>query len=58
MWWWVSVGEQTLVGANATVLPNCIIGKNVVIGAGTVVTKDIPDNTVVKGIPGKIISNG
>ena len=33
--------------------------KNIaVIGAGTIVTKDIPDNTVVAGIPGKIISNG
>ena len=54
----VTVGEETLVGANATVLPNCSIGKNVIIVAGTVVTKDIPDNTVVTGVPGKIISNG
>lgn len=53
----VTVGEETLVGANSTVLPNCSIGKNVIIGAGTVVTKNIPDNTVVKGVPGKIISN-
>ena len=54
----VNVGEQSLVGANATILPNCVIGKNVIIGAGTLVTKDIPDNVTVIGIPGKIISNG
>lgn len=53
----VSVGEGTLVGANATVLPNCTIGKNVTIGAGTVVTKNIPNNTIVTGVPGKITKN-
>jgi maltose O-acetyltransferase len=34
-----------------------VIGKNVIIGAGSVVTKNIPDNTLVIGVPGKIISN-
>ena len=54
----VTVGAETLVGANATILPNCNVGKNVIIGAGSVVTKDLPDNCKVMGAPAKIISNG
>ena len=51
----VKVGSFTQIGANATILPNVSIGKNVIIGAGAVVTKDIPDNCVVVGIPAKVI---
>ena len=40
------------IGSNATILP-VTIGDNVVIGAGAVVTKDIPSNSVVKGNPAK-----
>lgn len=43
------------VGAGSIVLPNVNIGENVTIGAGCVVTKDIPDNSLVVGVPGKII---
>ncbi|XKM13825.1 acyltransferase [Orbaceae bacterium ac157xtp] len=43
------------IGANATILPGIIIGENVMIGAGSVVTKDVPDNTIVYGNPAKII---
>nr|WP_315177513.1 NeuD/PglB/VioB family sugar acetyltransferase [uncultured Flavobacterium sp.] len=49
------VGSFSHIGANATIMPNVIIGKNVVVGAGAVVTKDVPDNTVVAGIPAKVI---
>lgn len=42
------------IGANATILPGLNIGKNAMIGAGAVVTKDIPDNAIVIGNPGKI----
>lgn len=49
------LGDFTVIGTNATVLPKVNIGKNVVVGAGAVVTKDIPDNCLVVGIPGKII---
>ena len=38
-------------------MPDVTIGNNVVIGAGTVVTKSIPDNSVVAGNPGRIIGN-
>lgn len=51
----VRVGAFTQIGANATILPNVKIGKNVVVGAGAVVTKDLPDNCMVLGIPAKIV---
>ena len=43
------------IGANATILPGLVLGKNSMIGAGSVVTKDVPDNAVVVGNPAKII---
>ncbi|MGV9003509.1 acetyltransferase [Flavobacterium sp.] len=50
-----SIGDYSVLGTNATVLPKIKIGINVIIGAGSVVTKDIPDNSMVIGIPGVII---
>ena len=50
-----SIGNYTKIGANATILPKVTIGSNVIIGAGSVVTKDVPSNCVVVGIPAKII---
>ncbi|NLW33614.1 MAG: transferase [Fibrobacter sp.] len=44
------------IGANSTLLPSVVIGENALIGAGTVVTADVPDNAVVVGNPGKIIN--
>ena len=43
------------IGANATILPGITIGENAMVGAGTVVTKDVPANAVVVGNPAKII---
>lgn len=43
------------IGANATILPGITIGENSMVGAGAVVTKDVPANTVVAGNPAKII---
>jgi sugar O-acyltransferase (sialic acid O-acetyltransferase NeuD family) len=51
----VHVGDGTHIGASATVLPGVKIGKWCVIGAGAVVNKDIPDRSVVVGVPAKII---
>ena len=51
----VKVGEGTHIGAGATIIPNINIGKWCVIGAGAVITKDVPDYSLVVGIPGKII---
>lgn len=44
-----------MIGANVTILPGVTIGNNVVIGAGAVVTKDIPDNSLAVGVPARVI---
>ncbi len=49
------VKEGASIGANATIVCGIVIGKHSLIGAGTVVTKDIPDYALVVGNPGKII---
>ena len=51
----ISIGENTWLGANVTVLPGVSIGKQCVVGAGTLVTHDIPDNSLVLGSPGKVV---
>lgn len=43
------------IGANVTFLPGLTIGRNVVVAAGSVVTKDIPDNVIVLGAPAKVL---
>ena len=51
----VTVGDNCYFGLGAKILGSVKIGNNVTIGANAVVTKDIPDNAVVGGIPAKII---
>jgi len=51
----VSVGEGTHIGAGSIVIPGKNIGKWCVIGAGAVIIQDIPDYSMVVGVPGKII---
>lgn len=51
----VTIGSDVWIGGNATVLPGVHIGSNVVIAAGAVVDKDIPDNCVAGGVPAKVI---
>ncbi len=51
----VTVGDLTHIGAGVTVIPGITIGKNCIIGAGAVVIRDVPDNSMVVGNPGKII---
>jgi acetyltransferase-like isoleucine patch superfamily enzyme len=53
----VSIGEGTFIGMYSIVLPNVRIGKGCVIGAGSVVTRDVPDYTVAAGSPAKVISS-
>jgi sugar O-acyltransferase (sialic acid O-acetyltransferase NeuD family) len=51
----VEIGEKAFIGINATILPFVKVGKNSVIGAGAVVTKDIDDNVIVVGNPARIL---
>lgn len=51
----IYVGDSVYIGNNVIILCGVHIGNNVVIGAGAVVTKDIPDNSVVAGVPAKVI---
>ncbi len=51
----VDIGDNVFIGYGAIVLPNTKIGNKVIVGAGTVVTKDIPDNTVVGGNPCRVL---
>lgn len=51
----VIIGKNVWIGANVVILPNVKIGENTVVGAGSVVTKDIPDNVVAFGTPCKVI---
>ena len=51
----IIIGDNAWIGGGAIILPNITIGSNVVIAAGSVVTKDVPDNVVVGGNPAKII---
>ena len=51
----VMIGDDVWIGANAVILPGVTIGQHVVVAAGAVVTKDVPDYSVVAGVPAKVI---
>lgn len=51
----IVIGKNVWIGANATVLPGVTVGDGAIIAAGAVVTKDVPENTVVGGVPAKFI---
>ncbi|MBC6910595.1 acyltransferase [Lactobacillus reuteri] len=52
----VLIKENAWLGANATILPGVTVGENAVVAAGAVVSKDVPANTVVAGVPAKVIT--
>ena len=51
----VSIGDGTWVGARSIVLPGVSIGRKVVVGAGSVVTRDVPDEVLVAGNPARVV---
>lgn len=51
----VVIEDNSFIGAEAIILPGVHIGKNVIVGAGAVVTKNIPDNSVVVGNPARVV---
>lgn len=53
----INIGSRVYCGVNVTILAGVIIGDDVVIGAGSVVCKDIPSNSVAVGVPAKVIKH-
>lgn len=53
----VEIGDDVFIGVNTIVMPGVTIGSRVVIGAGSVVTTDVPSNSIAVGVPAKVISN-
>lgn len=51
------VMAQAKLGANSTILPGVVIGRNALVGAGSVVVRDVPDNKVVVGNPARVIKD-
>jgi len=51
----ITIGDDVYIGNNVLILPGVNIGNKVIVGAGAVVTKDIPDNSVAVGVPAKVI---
>lgn len=54
----IEIGERTFVGVGATILPGVTIGSDCIIGAGSIVSKNIPNGSLAVGVPAKIIRNG
>ena len=51
----ISIGDNVYIGLNVTIMPGVTIGNRCIIGTGSIVTKDIPNNSVAAGIPAKVI---
>lgn len=49
------IGKQSIIGYASIILPGVRIGDNVIVGAGSVVSRDVPSNCIVAGNPAKII---
>ena len=53
----IKIGHDVWIGGSCVILPGVMIGDNSIVAAGSVVTKDVPANTIVAGNPAKIIKN-
>jgi acetyltransferase-like isoleucine patch superfamily enzyme len=53
----INIGNNVYIGVRTLILPGVTIGDNCIIGAGSIITKDIPANSVAAGVPAKVIKN-
>ena len=53
----VVIRRKAWIGAGAMILPGVTVGENAIVAAGAVVTKDVPDNAIVAGVPAKVLRN-
>ena len=51
----IQIKQNAWIGANTTILPGVTVGENSIVAAGAVVSKDVPPNSIVAGIPAKIV---
>lgn len=51
----IHIKKNAWIGARVNILPGVTIGENAIVGTGSVVTKDVPDNCIVVGVPAKIV---
>lgn len=53
----ITFGDDVWIGGNCTILPGVTVGSNVIIAAGAVVNRDVPDNCIVAGVPARVVKN-
>lgn len=51
----IKIGKRCWIGANAVILPGVILGNEVIVGAGAIVTKSFPDRSLLAGVPARIV---
>lgn len=51
----VKIGDRVYIGYGAIIMPGVTIGEDAIVGAGAVVTRDVPSNTVVVGVPARVL---